>query len=74
MIGGVDMKPSAIRRWSEDENMIIAASEPQVPVFGPIDYCAVCRLVFATHESRVLEGDKVAHVRCARRLDKPRAA
>ena len=45
-----------------------------VPDIRPSEFCAVCCLVFGSHESRVFVGEKVAHSRCARRFVKPRAA
>jgi len=45
-----------------------------VPDIRPTEFCAVCRLMFGSHEKRVFVGDKVAHPHCARGLSKPRAA
>lgn len=45
-----------------------------VPDNAPSGFCALCRLVFGSHESRVFVGGNVAHLHCARRLSGPRAA
>ncbi len=35
--------------------------------------CSVCFLTFGSSERRVFEGDKVAHLHCARWLSEPKA-
>ncbi len=45
-----------------------------VPDIRPSEFCAVCFLILGKYEKRVQEGDKVAHLHCARWFSEPRAA
>ena len=64
----------ATSRKQSSRKMVSKTIASAVPVIRPSEFCAVCCLIFGSHESRVSVGDKVAHLRCARRLSKPRAA
>jgi len=67
------MRQATSRRQSS-RKIVSETIASAVPVIRPSEFCAVCRLVFGSHESRVFVGDKAAHSRCARWLSKPRAA
>lgn len=49
-----------------------ARAAHRIPI--PSAYCAVCFLTFGSHERKASWGEKLAHLRCARRLRKPNAA
>ena len=67
------MRQPTSRRQSSRK--IVSETIPiTVPDSRPSEFCALCRLTFGSHESRVFVGDKVAHLHCARRLSSPRVA
>jgi len=45
-----------------------------VPDIRASEFCAVCCLIFGSHERRVAVGEKVAHLHCARWLSESRVA
>ena len=45
-----------------------------VPDIRASEFCAVCCLIFGSHETRISVGEKVAHPHCARWLSESKVA
>jgi len=65
-------KPTS--RKKSGRRTVGTTSELAAANVGSAQFCAVCFLTFGSQERRILMGEKVAHLRCARRLSGPTAA
>lgn len=67
MIRPTSRKPSS--RRTVDMPIVSSALESRSS-----EFCGVCYLILGSHERRVVDGEKVAHLRCARWLTESKAA